>query len=173
MECAPTSHNSIELIDMDIFLTNTITDFVIIEEHKKYDKVNNPLRLSVYDLMPTGVEWNCNGKKYKIRNGNKITPLLLKDNKHIAIVEESYNIHKNKAYIIDGNNEIKYNIKDLLFQNKSLLSKYYIYNIADFVVFSAYYINEELYFFVNIRGLDYRFSFDVNHGKYGELIISR
>jgi hypothetical protein len=160
---------------MDIFLTNTntITDFVIIEEYKKYDKANNPLHLSVHDLMPIGIEWNYNGKKYNIQNGSKIMPLLLKGNNCIAIIEEPYNSYKNKAYIIEGNNVIRYNIKDLLFQNRSLLSKYNIYNKIDFVVSDVYYINDELYFFVIINELDYRFSFDINYGKYGGLIFSK
>ena len=58
--------------------------------------------------MPIGIKWNYNSKEYTINNGNKIEALLL----------------KNKAYIIDRNSKTKYNIKELLLENKNFISEY-------------------------------------------------
>jgi hypothetical protein len=151
-------------------MENEIINFTIIETFEKYDKHKNPLNLSVYDLLPCGVKWNYKGKEYSIKNGNKIEALLLKNNKCISIIEEPYNKMKNKAYIINGNSEIKFNIGYLLLENKKLTLEY---NIKDLYVCEAYYIGNELYYFININGYDYRFLFDVENGKIGELIFSR
>ena len=47
------------------------------------------------------------------------------------------------------------------------------YNLKEFSFYDVYYINKELYFFVNINGFDYRFSFDIETGECGELISSK
>jgi hypothetical protein len=138
-----------------------ILNFKIIESFEKYDNHKNPLNLSVYDLLPVGVKWNCNGKEYQINNGNKMDALLLKNNQSISIIEEPYNKIKNRAYIINGNNEIQYNINNLLFE----------YNFKDLYIWETRYIKNELYYFININGFDYRFSFDLETGKIGELIF--
>jgi hypothetical protein len=97
-------------------MENKIINFKIIEAFEKYDEHKNPLNLSVYDLLPVGVKWNYNGKEYQINNGNKMETLLLKNNQSISIIEEPYNKIKNRAYIINGNNEIQYNVNNLLLE---------------------------------------------------------
>jgi hypothetical protein len=100
-------------------MENIINDFIYIEEIENYDKENNPLKLSVYELLPVGIKWNYNGKEYKIQNGNRITAKLLNDKKHIAIIEISNNKSGklNEAFIVDGNNIQEYNIRELLGKN--------------------------------------------------------
>jgi hypothetical protein len=151
-------------------MENEIINFTIIEVFEKYDKNKNPLNLSVYDLLPRGIKWNCNGKEYSINNGNKIYALLLKNNKSISIIEKPYNKVENKTYIINGNNEIEFNIRNLLLGNKKITLEY---NIRDLYIWEAYYIGNELYYFINTNGSDYRFSFDFETGKIGDLIFSR
>jgi hypothetical protein len=151
-------------------MENEIIDFTIIEVFEKYDKHKNLLNLSVYDLLPCGIKWNCNGKEYLIKNGNKIDALLLKDNKSISIIEEPYNKIKNKTYIINGNNEIEFNIRNLLFGNKKITLEY---DIKDLYIWEAHYIGNELYYFINTNGYDYRFLFDLETGKIGDLIFSK
>ncbi|MCL2115828.1 MAG: hypothetical protein FWH29_06375 [Methanobrevibacter sp.] len=151
-------------------MENEIRNFATIERFEKYDKIKNHLQLSVNDLLAIGVEWEYNGQKFKLQKGKKIEAVLLKNNKNIAIIEEPFNKIKNKAYIISGNNEVKFNIKELLEKNRSKVLEY---NLKEFNFYDAYYINKELYFFVNINGLDYRFSFDIETGECGELISSK
>jgi hypothetical protein len=151
-------------------MENKIINFKIIETFEKYDKHKNPLNLSVYDLLPVGVKWNCNGKEYQINNGNKIEALLLKNNQSISIIEEPYNKIKNKAYIINGNNEIQYNVNNLLLENKKLTREY---NFKDLYVWETHYVDNEFYCFININGFDYRFSFDSETGEIGELFFLR
>ena len=147
-----------------------ISNFEKIEQFENYNKNTNHLHLSVYDLLPIGVKWNYNGKKYIIKNGNKIEALLLNNNVSIAIIEEPYNIIKNKAYIINGNNEIEYDLKELLRENKNLITEY---DIKDFFIYEIHYIDSELYCFINIDEFDYRFSLNVLNGKIGKLIFMR
>ena len=151
-------------------MENEIRNFATIERFEKYDKIKNHLQLSVNDLLAIGVEWEYNGQKFKLQKGKKIEAVLLKNNKNIAIIEEPFNKIKNKAYIISGNNEVKFNIKELLEKNRSKVLEY---NLKEFNFYDAYYINNELYFFVNINGFDYRFSFDIETGECGELISSK
>ena len=153
-------------------MENEKTNFTIIKAFEKYDKHKNQLKLSVYDLLPIGIKWNYNGKEYTINNGNKIEALLLKDNKNISIIEEPYSIIKNKAYIIDGNSKTKYNIKGLLLENKNFISEY---KVNKLYIYEAHYIDNELYYFININEFDYRFIFNIEDGNYDykELIFLR
>ena len=58
-----------------------IRNFATIERFEKYDKIKNPLQLSVNDLLAIGVEWEYNGQKFKLQKGKKIEAVLLKNNK--------------------------------------------------------------------------------------------
>ena len=149
-----------------------IENILIIESFEKYDKQKNPLKLSVYDLLPCGVKWKYNGNEYLINNENKIEVLLLKNNENISIIEEPYNKIKNKAYIVNGENEVKYNIKDLLLENKEFMLEY---NGINIFIYEAHYIENELFYFLNINGFDYRILFDLKSGElnYKKLIFSR
>jgi len=153
-------------------MNKEIIDFTIIEAFEKYDKHKNPLKLSVYDLLPSGIKWNYNGNEYLVNNGNKMSVLLLKNKKNISIIEEPYNKQKNKAYIVNGSNEIAYDIKNMLLENKLFISDY---NVNEYYIYEAYYIENELYYFMNINGFDYRILFDLGIGNFNfkELHFSR
>ncbi|MDR1451686.1 MAG: hypothetical protein LBI57_05075 [Helicobacteraceae bacterium] len=128
--------------------------------------------------MPIGIKWNYNGQEYRIQNGNKIIAKLLKDNKHIAVIEENKKI--NEAYIINGYNIQEYNIRKLLDKKDLTITSPYItenniikLNKETLAFYNVYYEGMELYFFVFIENEYYRFSFDLETGEIGELIISR
>jgi hypothetical protein len=128
--------------------------------------------------LPIGIKWNYNGQEYRIQNGNKIIAKLLKDNKHIAVIEENKKI--NEAYIINGYNIQEYNIRKLLDKKDLTITSPYItenniikLNKETLAFYNVYYEGMELYFFVFIENEYYRFSFDLETGEIGELIISR
>jgi hypothetical protein len=158
-----------------------IVNFTFIDEIENYDKVNNPLRLSVYKLLPIGIKWDYGGKEYKMQNGNKIIATVLKDNKHIAVIEVPKNEILNNAYIIDGKNIQKYNIRNLLNNSGLIIKSPYIFGEnndikldKNSVIFDyVHYECNELYFFISIGNEDYRFSFDMETGNIGKLIVSR
>jgi hypothetical protein len=160
-------------------MKNIINDFTYIEEIENYDKGNNPLKLSAYELLPVGIKWNYNGQEYKIQNGNRITAKLLNDKKHIAIIEENEKL--NEAYIVDGNNIREYNIRELLDEKNLEIKSPYIIGENNYtklnkdilIFYDVFYVRQELYFYVNIENEDYRFSFDFETGKIGKLIISK
>jgi hypothetical protein len=160
---------------------DAISNFTLIEKIENYDKAGNPLNLSVYELLPIGIKWNYNGRAYEIQNGNKLTAKLLNDRKHIAIIEVSDNKNLNEAYIVDGTNVQKYNIRKLLDENDLEIRSPHIIgennriklNKCTLIFYDVYYVDRELYFYVIIENADYRFSFDLETGKIGELTISK
>jgi hypothetical protein len=161
--------------------TGMIRNFTLIEEIEHYDKAGNPLHLSVRELLPVGVKWNCNGREYEIQNGNKLTAKVLNDRKYIAIIECSDNKKLNEAYIVDGTNIQKYNIRKLLDENDLEIRPPHItgennrikLNKDTLIFYDVYYEGRELYFYVIIGNEDYRFSFDLETGGIGELAASK
>jgi hypothetical protein len=158
-----------------------ITDFTFIDEMENYDKINNPLKLSVYALLPIGIKWKYCEKEYKIKNGNKIIAKLLKDNKHIAVIEIPKNRTLNDAYIISGNNTQEYNIRNILNKTELTITSPYITGENNHIklnknaaIFNdVYYAYNELYFFIFIENEYYKFTFDLKTGNIGKLIVSQ
>jgi hypothetical protein len=163
-----------------ICMESLITNFEFIEKTEGYDKINNPLRLSVYELLPAGIKWHYNGKEYKIKKETGLVAILLNDEKHIAVVEETLNGELNEAYIVTGNNIQKYNIRRLLNESDLTIKSPYAaeenntVKDKNTIIFDAvYYEGQELYFFIFIKNEYYRFSFNLENGKIGKLIVSR
>jgi hypothetical protein len=137
----------------------SIHNYTILDDLGNYDKELNPNRLSVIELLPKGVSWLHNGKKIEIKDDNKIVPVLLLNGDEIALIKAPYDKDQNKAYIIDAEGNIKWDVKDII--NKKT---------SDAIFYDAYYIYDELFFFLNIRNCDYRFSFDTKTGICGNLL---
>jgi hypothetical protein len=162
-------------------MDNIINNFILSEEIADYDKTNKPQQLSVYELLPVAISWNYQGKKYAIQNGNKLTAKLLNDKKHIAIIETSKNKKLNEAYIVDGHNIQKYNIRKLVNKTNLEIKAPYSAGENDYIkldknslfFYDVYYVGPELYFYVIIQNEDYRFSFALETGEIGKLIISK
>ncbi|MCG8711055.1 hypothetical protein JHU04_004406 [Brenneria sp. 4F2] len=139
---------------------DTISDFKLLDNLGGYDKATNPNRLSVFELLPYGIEWLCGGKINEIKHDDKIIPLLLKGNAGIALIKSPFNKKDNQAYIITPLNEIKWNIGDL------------VRNDIEGAIFSdVYYVLSDLCFFIHVDGRDYRFVFEPKTGKIGNLIL--
>lgn len=120
--------------------------------------------ISIIDMLPNKITWEYMGKHFEWEDNEKLISLLLKDQRHIAIIESPYSKILNESYIIDGNGIIIWNIKDLLQQKHSF---------SQVIFYDTYYINDILYFFVVVAGVDYRFCFNLSTGEIGGLIESR
>lgn len=120
--------------------------------------------LTVLDTLPYVITWSYNDMNHRIEDINKLVPLVLKDSQHIAIIQAPYNKELNKAYIINGDGNVVWNLTDLLKKQKSL---------NQFLFSDVYYINNSLCFFVVISNIDYRFEFNLCTGKVGDLIESK
>lgn len=140
---------------------DAISAFKLLDNLDGYDKVANPKRLSVFELLPYGITWLCNGRINEIKHNDKIIPLLLKDNDGIALIKSPFNKKDNQAYIMAPFNEIKWNVGGLVRKN-----------IESAIFSDVYYVLNDLCFFVNVGGRDYRFVFEPNTGKIGNLIPS-
>ncbi|WOA50884.1 hypothetical protein [Dickeya solani] len=140
---------------------DTISDFKLMDSLGGYDKAANPKGLGLFNLLPHGVTWLCNGKRHEIKHGNKIIPLLLKENDGIALIKSPFNKKDNQAYIVTPSNKIKWNVGDLLKKH-----------IEGAIFLDVYFILDELFFFVNLDGRDYRFAFEPKTGEIGKLIAS-
>jgi len=140
---------------------DSIYNFKLLTNLDGYDAIMNPKGLSVYELLPYGVEWECNGVAYRIKNENKIIPLLLKSNDKIALIKSPFDKKENQALIITSFNEVNWNVSAMIREkNKNAIFT------------DVYYVFDELFFFVNINNCDYRFSFDTKNGRAGDLIVS-
>ncbi|CBG88124.1 hypothetical protein [Citrobacter rodentium] len=138
---------------------NTIVNFNVLDELGKYDKESNPSKLSVFDLLPSGVSWLYGTKKIEIRDHKKIIPLLLLGDAEVALVRAPFDKDKSQAYILSSTGEIMWDVKEIIEKK-----------IKEVVFYDVYYISDILFFFININGHDYRFSFDVSTGIAGDII---
>ncbi|CNC62261.1 hypothetical protein [Yersinia similis] len=138
---------------------SVINNFTIIDTLGSYDRKLNPQGLSVLELLPIGISWSYAGKKKEIYDNDKIIPLLLRDSSGIALIKSPFNKVNNKAYILNPDKTIKWDVKRNL-------------NINDAIFFDVYYISNDLYFFIYINGGGFRFLFDIESGSIGELIRS-
>lgn len=140
---------------------NIINNFKLLDNLDGYDKLSNPMGLNTFQLLPHGVTWLYDGKKNVREHANKIIALPLYNNEGIALIQSPFDKLDNQAFIIKPNNEIKWNISEMIRKKHRG------------VIFSdVYYITNTLFFFVNIDNLDYRFTFDPETGMFGDLIPS-
>lgn len=119
---------------------------------------------TVLDTLPCAITWLYNGTNHRIEHQDKLIPLMLKDNQYIAIVQAPYSKVYNMAYIINGNDEVIWDLKDILKGKR---------NIDRPLFYDVYYINDSLYFFVVVSNTDYRFEFNPYTGEIGDFIESR
>lgn len=125
---------------------------------------------SVGDLLPIEISWECNGNMYsrKQESGGLCAVLSEKDNM-IGIVENPYMGGFNSAYIINGTNQIVWNVSDLFIATYG--TKYYGGVGIHFI--DVRIENGILYFFINISNCDFRFSVNIKTGQIGRLIETR
>ena len=119
---------------------------------------------TVLDTLPCAITLFYNGTHHRIEHQDKLIPLMLKNNQYVAIVQAPYSKVYNMAYIINGNSEVIWDLKDILKGKR---------NIDRPLFYDVYYINDSLYFFVVVSNTDYRFEFNPYTGEVGDFIESR
>ena len=110
---------------------------------------------SVGELLPIGISWECNGTVYskKMRMVACVL-LLLEYGNVIGIIESPYMGSFNPAYILDGTNQIIWNVTNLFIAAYG--KKYYGGIKLHFI--DVINENETLCFIINIANCDFRFS---------------
>jgi len=129
--------------------------------------INRKEGSSIGEQLPSAITWSYKGEKHTITFPQKAIVLLLKDLENMAVIESPYD-KSNKAYILSGERDIKWNLSELIKDVFPNPQNRYIY-FSD-----VYYIENQLYFFINTGDIyDYRFSFDPKTGMIGKFITSR
>ncbi|GIM57488.1 hypothetical protein CAPN006_18800 [Capnocytophaga canimorsus] len=130
------------------------------------EKSSSNLINNIYHSTPIGYYWLFNGKKYSIINEDRVIMLSF-DNK-LAVIESPFKKSNNKAYLINLDNEILFDISDVFYleYRTMLLNKTYIF--TDILV-----VDDKLFFYVNINNTDFRFLVDIRNKKIGKLIESK
>ncbi len=125
---------------------------------------------SAGDLLPIEISWECNGNMYsrKQEDGGLCAILSEQDNV-IGVVENPYMGGFNSAYVLNGTNQIIWNVSDLFIATYG--NKYYGGVRLHFV--DVRIENGTLYFVINISNCDFRFSINVKTGEIGRLIETR
>jgi hypothetical protein len=145
-----------------------IERFSHIYSNNNYNRTENPDKLNVFELSPLGVSWYYDGQYYEIINDNRVYALLLEEETDIAVVEAPFDRVTNDAYIVDSKGKIIWNVKDLFHTKyKDTINGHYI--LFDYPTFES----SNLYFYVTINNIEYRFSFNKLNGNIGRLIESR
>lgn len=125
---------------------------------------------SVGELLPLGISWLWKGNMYHRTNvSGGICAVLLNADNVIAIVENPYITGFNPAYVINGENQVIWNVSDLFITVYG--SKYHDRNGIHFMDVRTE--NNMLCFFVNISNSDFRFSINIKTGELGRLIEAR
>ncbi|GAA6255063.1 hypothetical protein F070042J6_09150 [Bacteroides sp. f07] len=125
---------------------------------------------SVGELLPIGISWECNGTVYSKKNENGgLCATLLEYGNVIGIVESPYMGSFNPAYILDGTNQIIWNVTNLFIAAYG--KKYYGGIKLHFI--DVINENETLCFIINIANCDFRFSVNIKTGEIGRLIETR
>jgi len=84
-----------------------ISDVRIVDRYPGYDKVNNPQRLSVAELVAVGLTWQSGGVQHAIHNQAGVSGRLLGDASGIAVVEGPYDPSANRAYIVNADGSLR------------------------------------------------------------------
>ena len=130
------------------------------------EKSSSNLIDNIYLSTPIGYYWLFNCKKYSIINEDRVIMLLFDDK--LAVIESPFKKSNNKAYLINLDNEILFDISDVFYleYRTMLLNKTYIF--TDILT-----IDNKLFFYVNINNTDFRFFVDIRNKKIGKLIESK
>jgi hypothetical protein len=130
------------------------------------EKSSSNLIDNIYLSTPIGYYWLFNGKKYSIINEDRVIMLLFDDK--LAVIESPFKKSNNKAYLINLDNEILFDISDVFYleYRTMLLNKTYIF--TDILT-----MDNKLFFYVNINNTDFRFFVDIRNKKIGKLIESK
>jgi hypothetical protein len=136
-------------------------NFRHIELDPSYDKIQNPKRLTVRELLPVGASWEHNGKKYEVLKPWGVLAVPLNDSCSIAIVEGPFETgQKNHAYVMNADRSVRFKI------NKP--SELTTSSFSD-----VYYVSGELCFFLSGSSGDFRLSINEIDGTISKINPSR
>jgi hypothetical protein len=138
-----------------------VENYTLLDALGNYDRQNNPLRLSMEQLLPLGFSWTSGGKNYRVDSAQGVVSTLLKGDVGIALIMSPYNKIYNKAAILSPDAGIMWDVSYIAAKM-----------IGDGIFSDVYYVLNELCFFINCNGQDFRFSFDILTGKTGRMIPS-
>lgn len=138
-----------------------LQNFRHIELDPSYDKIQNPKRLTVRELLPIGASWEYNGQKYEVFKPWGVLAVPLNDFRSIAIVEGSFETgQKNHAYVMNANGSVRFEI------NKPS-------ELTTSAFFDVYYISGELCFFLSGSSGDFRLSINEIDGRISKINPNR
>lgn len=138
-----------------------LQNFRNIELDPSYDKVQNPKRLTVRELLPIGVSWEYNGQKYEVLKPWGVLAVPSNDFLSIAIVEGPFETGpKNHAYIMNASGSVRFEINKPRELSTSSFS-------------DVYYVSGELFFFLSGSPGDFRLSINEIDGTISKITPSR
>lgn len=138
-----------------------LQNFRHIEVDPSYDKVQNPKRLTVRELLPIGASWEHKGKKHEVLKSSGVIAVPLTDFSGIAIVEGPFDAGpKNHAYIMNADGSVRFEIIKPSELYTSLFS-------------DVYYVVGELCFFLSGSSGDFRLSVNEIDGTISQVNPSR
>jgi len=138
-----------------------LQNFRHIELDPSYDKIQNPKRLTVRELLPVGASWEHNGQKYEVLKPWGVLAVPLNDFRSIAIVEGPFETgQKNHAYVMNADGSVRFEINKPSELNTSSFS-------------DVYYVSSELCFFLSGSSGDFRLSINEIDGAICNINPSR
>lgn len=143
-----------------------------IESFKYINSISSTIlwNRSVGELQPTGFSWKYDGKIFsRIQEKGVLCAVLSGCDNVIGVVENPYNGGFNAAYVLNGANQIIWDVSDLFIAAYG--NNYYDSTALHFV--DVRIEKGTLYFFINISNYDFRFSIDIKTGAIGRLIETR
>jgi hypothetical protein len=127
-----------------------------------YDRVSNPARRPVVDLLPIAISWVFDNQKKRIDFATSGLACALSDMTGIAVVDAIFAAGtSNKAYIVDADGSERF-----------VVSKPEKCAATDFFS-DVYYVGDVLNFFVSGRSGDCRIEYDANVGEMLRIIETR
>jgi len=140
-----------------------INNFMEVFKDQNYDRINNPNKLPIKDLLPTGIYWSIGNTTHTIVFESCAVVRLLSDMSGIAIVEiENETLVKQAhAYIINADGTKRFEI-----QLPAWATEDGRFN-------DVYYIGNDLCFFFFANHEDYRMIVDAGNGNIKDILISR
>lgn len=116
------------------------------------------------DIVPTTIGWIYKGKEHKIVNKYGIRYMILESFGCIAVIESVYDEKTNKAYIIENNGKVRWDVKKSVYDQKGDKIK---------SIHSLIFHDNIIYFLFDKSLITYRFSFDPIIGKVGNYIETK
>lgn len=132
-----------------------------IERHPGYDKVKNPRRLTVGELLPVGAIWDYKGKRIEVIQQSGVLAVPFHDGTGVAIVQGPFEgVANNRAYIFNADGSVRSEITKPTELSTAVFS-------------DVYYAGGGLCFFLSGPSGDFRLSVNESDGTISKINHSR